>query len=83
MMRGMAHKSKSKHRWDTLSLIVLGGLVGLIAGITHNFYDAFRNAVPDDDLFLQLATRAVIYVLAGALVLAVISAIHNWLIQDR
>ena len=79
-MQGVGHKSKAKHRWDTLSLILLGGLV---AGILPNFYDAFRNAVPESHLFVPLATRVVIYVLAGALALGMISAIRNWLIQDR
>ena len=82
-MQDMAQDFKSKHQWDTLSLILLGGLVGLTVGILHNFYDAFWNANSDSHLFAYLLTRVVIYVFAGALVLSVISAIRNWLIQDR
>ena len=42
----MGHESKAKHRWETPSLILLGGLVGLFAAVMHNFYAAFRDAFP-------------------------------------
>ena len=46
MMQSMGHESKAKHRWETPSLILLGGLVGLFAAIMHNFYAAFREQFP-------------------------------------
>ena len=79
----MGHERKAKHRWETPSLILLGGLVGLFAAVMHNFYAAFRNAVPEGNPFVHVVSGVVIYVLTGALVLGVISAIRNWLMQDR
>ncbi|WP_201836006.1 hypothetical protein [Microvirga zambiensis] len=83
MMQSMGQKSKAKHRWDTPSLILLGGLLGLFAAVMHNFYDAFRDAIPEDNLLVHVVSGVVIFVLAGALVLGVISAIRNWLTQHR
>ena len=55
---GMGHKSKAKHRWDTPSLILLGGLVGLFAAIMHNFYAAFRDAFPEGNPFVDAIPEA-------------------------
>ena len=77
MMQSMGHKSKAKHRWETPSLILLGGLVGLFAAIMHNFYAAFRDAIPGSNPFVHVVSGVVIYVLTGALGLGVISAIRN------
>ena len=92
-MQSMGHKSKAKHRWETPSLILLGGLVGLFAAIMHNFYAAFRDAIPEGNPFVDaipegnpfvhVVSGVVIFVLTGALVLGVISAIRNWLMHDR
>ena len=79
----MGHEFKAKHRWETPSLILLGGLVGLFAAVMHNLYDAFRNAIPEGNPFVHVVSGVVIYVLTGALVLGLISTIHNWLMQDR
>ena len=79
----MGHEAKAKHRWETPSLILLGGLVGLFAAVMHNLYDAFRNAIPEGNPFVHVVSGVVIYVLTGALVLGLISTIHNWLMQDR
>jgi H+/Cl- antiporter ClcA len=79
----MGQGSKAKHRWETPSLILLGGLVGLFAAVMHNFYDAFRSAIPEGNLLVHVVSGVVIYVLTGALVLGLISAIRNWLMQDR
>jgi hypothetical protein len=81
MMQDMPRKAK--HQWHTLRLVGFGELVGLLMAIMHNFYDAFWSEYSDEDLFAYLMTRVVVYVLAGALVLGVISAIRNWLVQDR
>ena len=82
-MQSMEHKSRANHRWETPSLILLGGLVGLFAAVMHNLYDAFRNASPEGNPFVHVVSGVVIYVLTGALVLGLISTIHNWLMQDR
>ena len=89
----MGHEFKAKQRWETPSLILLGGLVGLFAAVMHNLYDAFRDAmpegnpfidaIPEGNPFVHIVSGVVIYVLAGALVLGLISTIRNWLIQDR
>ena len=89
----MGHESKAKHRWETPSLILLGGLVGLFAAVMHNLYAAFRDAVPEGNPFVDaipegnpfvhVVSGVVIYVLTGALVLGLISTIRNWLMQDR
>jgi hypothetical protein len=57
--------------------------VGLFAAVMHNLYDAFRNAIPEGNPFVHVVSGVVIYVLTGALVLGLISTIHNWLMQDR
>ena len=92
-MQSMGHKSRAKHRWDTPSLVLHGALVGLFAAIMHSFYDAFRDTMPEGNPFVDtmpegnpfahLVSGVVMYVLTGALVLGAISAIHNWLMQDR
>ena len=79
----MGHEAKAKHRWETPSLILLGGLVGLFAAVMHNLYDAFRNAIPEGNPFVHVVSGVVIYVLTGALVLGLISTIRNWLMQER
>ena len=79
----MGHEFKAKHRWETPSLILLGGLVGLFAAVMHNLYDAFRNAIPEGNPFVHVVSGVVIYVLTGALMLGLISTIHNRLMQDR
>ena len=57
--------------------------MGLFAAVMHNLYDAFRNAIPEGNPFVHVVSGVVIYVLTGALVLGVISTIHNRLMQDR
>ena len=57
--------------------------MGLFAAVMHNLYDAFRNAIPEGNPFVYVVSGVVIYVLTGALVLGVVSAIRNWLMQDR
>ena len=67
--------------------------MGLFAAVMHNLYAAFRDAVPEGNPFVDaipegnpfvhVVSGVVIYVLTGALVLGVISAIRNWLMQDR
>lgn len=79
----MGHEAKAKHRWETPSLILLGGLVGLFAAVMHNFYDAFRNAIPEGNPFVHVVSGVAIYVLTGALGLGLISTIRNRLMQDR
>lgn len=79
VVKGMPHK----YQWHTLSLAGLGALVGLLMAIMHNFYDAFWSESPDGNIFFYLMTRVMVYALAGALVLGVISAIRNWLVQNR
>ena len=79
----MGHEAKAKHRWETPSLILLGGLVGLFAAVMHNFYEAFRNAIPEGNPFVHVVSGVVIYVLTGALGLGLISTIRNRLMQDR
>ena len=67
--------------------------MGLFAAVMHNLYDAFRDAMPEGNPFIDaspegnpfvhVVSGVVIYVLTGALVLGLISTIHNWLMQDR
>ena len=88
----MGHESKAKHRWETPSLILLGGLLGLFAAVMHNFYAAFRDAFPEGNPFVDAIPEGnpFVHIVSGVVitsspapVLGVISAIRNWLMQDR
>ena len=67
--------------WDTKSSALYGALLGLVGGMALNFYDAFWGHAPDDHQATHVLFEMVIFVLAGASLLAVISAIRNWLLR--
>ena len=67
--------------WDTKSFALYGALLGLVGGMTLNFFDAFWGQVPDDDQAMHALSEMVIFILAGALLLAAISFIRNWLLR--
>jgi hypothetical protein len=49
--------------------------------MTLNFFDAFWRQVPDDHQATHVLFEMVIFVLAGASLLAAISATRNWLLR--
>ncbi|WP_262300049.1 hypothetical protein [Microvirga sesbaniae] len=67
--------------WDTRSFALYGALLGLVGGMMLTFFDAFWGQVPDDHQATHVVVEMVIFVLAGATVLAAISSIHNWLLR--
>ena len=67
--------------WDTKSFALYGALLGLVGGMMLNFFDAFWGQVPDDDQAMHALSEMVIFILAGALLLAAISFIRNWLLR--
>jgi hypothetical protein len=69
------------HRWDTKRFALYGALLGLVAGMMRNFFDAVRGQVPDDDQAMHVLSEMVIFVVAGASLLAAISAVRNWLLR--
>ena len=69
------------NRWDTKGFALYGALLGLVGGMMLNFFDAFWGQVPDDDQAMDALSEMVIFILAGALLLAAISFIRNWLLR--
>ena len=67
--------------WDTKSFALYGALLGLVGGMTLNFFDAFWGQVSDDHQATPALFKMVIFVLAGASLLAAISSIRNWLLR--
>jgi hypothetical protein len=67
--------------WDTKSFALYGALLGLVGGMTLNFLDAFWGQVPDDHQATPALFKMIIFVLAGASLLAAISSIRNWLLR--
>ena len=67
--------------WDTKSFALYGALLGLVGGMTLNFFDAFWGQVSDDHQAAPDSSEMVIFVLAGASLLAAISATRNWLLR--
>jgi hypothetical protein len=67
--------------WDTKSFALYGALLGLVGGMTLNFFDAFWGQVSDDHQAAPVLFKMVIFVLAGASLLAAISSIRNWLLR--
>ena len=67
------------HRWDTKRFALYGALLGLVGGMMLNLFDVVRGQVPDDDQATHVLSEMVTFVLAGASLLAAISAIRNWL----
>ncbi len=69
------------NRWDTKGFALYGALLGLVGGMTLNFFDAFWGQVSDDHQAAPVLFEMVIFVLAGASLLAAISATRNWLLR--
>ena len=67
--------------WDTKSFALYGALLGLVGGMMLNFFDAFWRQVPDDNQATHVLFEMVIFILAGASLLAAISATRNWLLR--
>jgi hypothetical protein len=67
--------------WDTKSFALYGALLGLVGGMTLNFFDAFWGQVSDDHQAAPVLFEMVIFVLAGASLLAAISATRNWILR--
>jgi hypothetical protein len=67
--------------WDTKSFALYGALLGLVGGMTLNFFDAFWGQVSDDHQAAPVLFEMVIFVLAGASLLAAISSIRNRLLR--
>jgi hypothetical protein len=85
-MCAMSSGPKPQKRWDPKDFGFYGALLGLIAGIMRNFYYALRGQIPDvpeDDLLTYLPPEMILFVVAGAALLAAIAAIRNWLMLDR
>jgi ABC-type antimicrobial peptide transport system permease subunit len=67
--------------WDTKSFALYGALLGLVGGMTLNLFDAFWGQVSDDHQAAPVLFKMVIFVLAGASLLAAISATRNRLLR--
>jgi hypothetical protein len=67
--------------WDAKSFALYEALLGLVGGMTLNFFDAFWGQVPDDHQATPVLFKMVIFVLAGASLLAAISATRNRLLR--
>jgi hypothetical protein len=67
--------------WGTKSFALYGALLGLVGGMMLNFFDAFWGQVSDDHQAAPVLFKMVILVLAGASLLAAISATRNRLLR--
>ena len=67
--------------WDTKSFALYGALLGLVGGMTLTFFDAFWRQVSDDHQATPALFKMIIFVLAGASLLAAIAATRNWLLR--
>jgi hypothetical protein len=67
--------------WDTKGFALYWALLGLVGGMPLNFFDAFWGQVSDDHQATPVLFKMVIFVLAGASLLAAIAATRNWLLR--
>ena len=67
--------------WAAQSFAFYEALLGLVGGMTLNFFDAFWGQVSDDHHAAPVLFEMVIFVLAGASLLAAISSIRNRLLR--
>jgi hypothetical protein len=74
---------KAKSRWDAGLLAVYGALLGMLLAMIEQFCHAFCPAswhyTPEGDLLAHVANEVVAFAAAGAVLLASIAAIRNWL----
>jgi hypothetical protein len=71
-----------KQPWDTKRLALYGSGLGVLAGIIHAYVHAFWSLPVEDDVLTHVLTRMVIFIAAGASLLAAVSAIRNSLMQN-
>jgi hypothetical protein len=76
-----------RNRWNTAHLSGYGALLGIVLGMLQQFCHVFCPASwlhsPGENLFTHVLIEVVIGAFAGATLLAAISALRNWLMQDR
>ena len=70
------------HRWDTKRFAFYGALLGMVVGVIHNYFDAFWGQVSDATQTTDFLPEIVILMLAGAALLAAVSAIRNWVLRQ-
>ena len=69
--------------WDTKRFALYGALLGMVGGIIRSFIDAFSRQAPDSDQTMHVLSVTVLFVVAGALLLAMVAAVRNWFLQSR
>ncbi len=83
----MNGRLRSRKRWDTAHLAGYGALLGIVLGMLEQFCHAFCptswDHSPGENLFIHVLIEVVIGAFAGATLFAAISALRNWLMQDR
>jgi hypothetical protein len=83
----MSKEVGSTKRWDTMHLALYGALLGIFVGMVEQFCHAFClpfwPQISGDDLFAHILIEVVAFALAGASLLAAISAIRNWFMRQR
>ena len=69
--------------WDVVTAALNGALLGLLAAVTRNYVDAFYVYIPKEDLVVHILSEAALSVTGGAVLLASIAGIRNWLGRDQ
>jgi hypothetical protein len=69
--------------WDLVTAALNGALLGLLVAVTRNYVDAFYVYIPREDLVLHILSETAFCVSAGAMSLAIMAGIHNWLRRDQ
>jgi len=75
----MSNRPGSKQRWSKRGLALYGGLLGLLVGVVHSFVHAFWSPPFEDDLVTHILGQMALFIGGGAVGLAAVAAILNWL----
>jgi hypothetical protein len=83
----MVNNLGSRKRWDTGRLALYGALLGMFLGMAEQFCHVLCPASwrhgPEGNVFARVLIEVVIGAVAGAALFAAISAIRNWLVQEK
>ena len=73
----MTKLPKVQAPWDLVTSALHGTLVGLMTAVTYNYVEAFYGDIPNEDVVESVLTETTLFVLTGAILFALVSAICN------
>jgi hypothetical protein len=74
---------KLTESWSIRASAFYGAGLGVIVGIAHSYVHAFWSPSPSDGLTSHLIAQFALFIGAGAVGFAAVSAIRNWLVRRR